>query len=160
MDTISKQLKDTIRNTMQDGKIYSNEAIRQLIFANAGMKYGEDYKESHFAGSLSALKKSNEIVQIQRGEYKKGNVRSSASNKNLIDMVTSDFQEQKVNEEMAMSKIKNDVMQSVKRELVYLRAVTKDIMLSFDTPGEDLQYVLRVKELIEKLEEFELQMEL
>lgn len=42
MDTISKRLKDALRIAMQEGTTYSNETIRQLIHAQAGMEYGKD----------------------------------------------------------------------------------------------------------------------
>lgn len=160
METISKQLKDTLRNTMQDKKIYSNEAIRQLIFENTGMKYGEDYKESHFAGCLSALKRNNEIIQVQRGEYKRGAVKRFSGNNGFTDQETRSASEKGADTETSMLQIKKDILLSVKRELAYLKSVTKNIVLSFDTPGEEIQYMLKVKELIGNLEDFEGQTDL
>lgn len=64
MDTVSKRLKDTIRSAMEEDRTYSNESIRQLIYGKTGMKYGTDYKETHFADCLNALKKSGEGIRV------------------------------------------------------------------------------------------------
>lgn len=158
MDTISKRLKDTLRNAMQDGGTYSNEAIRQLILGKTGMKYGVDYKESHFAGCLSALKRSGEIIQVQRGEYIKGKSVTRPQ-----DMLSSGALAQKtsgsaVDRTISISQAKEEILQSVQRELVMMKSVTQNIVLPFDTPAEDIQCMLKLKELIKNLEEFERQM--
>lgn len=154
MDTISKRLKDTVRNTMRKEETYSNEAIRQLIYGKTGMKYGVDYKETHFAGCLSALKKSGEIIQVQRGEYIKGDVKSISDNKLKAEPKEQDFSAVAVEEMRSMQQIRKGVMQSVQGELVYLKSVAQKIVLSFDTPEEDIQYMLKLKELVKSLEEF------
>ena len=78
METISKRLKSTLQKEMEIDKIYKNEEIRRLIFEKTGMRYGADYMETHFTGCLCALRKSGDIVQVQRGEYKRVDSESAA----------------------------------------------------------------------------------
>lgn len=155
MDTISKRLKDTMRNAMQKEETYSNEAIRQLIYGKTGMKYGVDYKETHFAGCLNALKKSGEIIQVQRGEYIRGDMKSMSNNKPEAELEEQDTSAAMAEEMMPMQQIRKEVMQSVQGELVYLKSAAQKIVLSFNTPEEDIQYMLKLKELVKSLEEFE-----
>ncbi len=152
MDTVSKRLKDTIRNAMQEDRTYSNESIRQLIYGKTGMKYGTDYKETHFAGCLNALKKSGEIIQVQRGEYKKGRARAQEGPQQ------QDFSES-ASRDVSMDQVKEDILLSVQQELTYLRSVAQNIVLSFDAPREDIQYMLKLKELVRALEDFQQQID-
>ena len=157
MDTISRRLKDTLRTAMQDDKTYSTAAIRQLVYGKTGMKYGEDYKETHFAGCLSALKKSGEIIQVQRGEYIKGKIQpQSQSRKRVtVELKNQNLPISETDKTKSLAQEKDEIMQSVQKEVAFLKSVTQNIVLSFDTPEEDIQYMLRLKELIRKLEEFE-----
>lgn len=157
MDTISKRLKDAVRASMQEDRVYSNENFRQLIYERTGMKYKVDYLETHFAGCLSALKKSGEIVQIQRGEYKKGNMKRQSGNACGIEKEMLNAAGKAPDGMMPVSQVKEEVLQSVRRELTFLRSRTKNIMMSFDTPEEDIQYMLKLKELVKSLEQFEQQ---
>lgn len=158
MDTISRRLKDTLRNTMQDDKIYSNEDIRQLIYEKKGLKYKEDYLETHFAGCLSALRKSGEIIQIQRGEYKRGNMKRLSQNSCQAEKEMQNTFGRTAEGMTSLSQVKGDVVQSVSRELTYLKSLAKNIVMSFDTSEEDIQYMLKLKELVKVLEQFEQQM--
>lgn len=158
MDTISGRLKDTLRNAMQDDKIYSNEDIRQLIYEKKGLKYKEDYLETHFAGCLSALRKSGEIIQIQRGEYKRGNMKKLSQNSCRTEKEMQNTFGQTAEGMVSVSQVKSDVVQSVSRELTYLKSLAKNIVMSFDTSEEDIQYMLKLKELVKILEQFEQQM--
>lgn len=155
MDTISRRLKDTLRTTMQDGKTYSTAAIRQLVYGKTGMKYGEDYKETHFAGCLSALKKSGEIIQVQRGEYIKGKIQPQSRERVTVGLKNQNLPISETDKSKSLAQVKDEIMQSVQKEVAFLKSVTQNIVLSFDTPEEDIQYMLRLKELIRKLEEFE-----
>ena len=155
MDTVSRRLKDVVRSAMQEDKIYNNEEIRQLIYEKTGMRYKEEDRETHFAGCLSALKKSGGIIQVERGKYRKGNVRTGLLNSNMSDQESKKFPEIMPENETFILQVKKEISQSVKRELSCLKAVTKKIVLPFDTSEEDLQYMLKVKELIRNLEEFE-----
>ena len=155
MDTISRRLKDTLRTAMQDDKTYSTAAIRQLVYGKTGMKYGEDYKETHFAGCLSALKKSGEIIQVQRGEYIKGKIRPQSRERVTVGLKNQNLPISETDKSKSLAQVKDEIMQSVQKEVAFLKSVTQNIVLSFDTPEEDIQYMLRLKELIRKLEEFE-----
>lgn len=155
MDTISRRLKDTLRTAMQEGKTYSTAAIRQLVYGKTGMKYGEDYKETHFAGCLSALKKSGEIIQVQRGEYIKGKIQPQSKERVTVELKNQNLLISEMDKSKSLTQVKDEIMQSVQKEVVFLKSVTQNIVLSFDTPEEDIQYMLRLKELIRKLEEFE-----
>lgn len=155
MDTISKRLKDTLRTAMQDGETYSNASIRQLVYGKTGMKYGEDYKETHFAGCLSALKKSGEIIQVQRGEYIKGKPQVQSRERVTAELKNQNLLIKETDKSMLLAQVKDEIMQSVQKEVAYLKSVTQNIVFSFDTPAEDIQYMLRLKELVYKLEEFE-----
>lgn len=154
MDTVSKRLKDTIRSAMQEDRTYSNEAIRQMIYGKTGMKYGTDYKETHFAGCLNALKRSGEIIQVQRGEYKKGRTGAQAQE----GPQQQDFSES-VSGEVSTDQVKEDILLSVRQELTYLRSITQNMVFSFDAPREDIEYMLKLKELIRALEEFQQQID-
>lgn len=154
MDTISKRLKDTLKAGMQAGVTYSNEEMRRIILREAGMEYGKDYKETHFAGCVSSLKKSGEIIQIQRGEYVRGSVKSKSADKGREETERAESSET-AEETVSMAQVKENILQSVRRELVYLKSVTQNIVLSFDTSEEDIQYMLKVKELLRNLQEFE-----
>ena len=157
MDTISRRLKDTLRTAMQDDKTYSTAAIRQLVYGKTGMKYGEDYKETHFAGCLSALKKSGEIIQVQRGEYIKGKIQPQSQSRErvTVGLKNQNLPISETDKSKSLAQVKDEIMQSVQKEVAFLKSVTQNIVLSFDTPEEDIQYMLRLKELIRKLEEFE-----
>lgn len=159
MDTISKRMKDAVRSAMQENKIYTTEDIRQLIYDETGMKYKVEYKETHFAGCLSALKKSGEIIQMDRGEYRRGNMKVRRWSGSLMKQETEASSEMTAGGEVPISQVKEEIMRSVQRELAFLRPLTKRIVLPFDTPEEDIQYMLKVKELVKNLEEFEQQME-
>lgn len=160
MDTISKRLKDALRTAMLEGETYSNEAIRQLVYKETGMKYKEDYKETHFAGCLSALKKNGEIIQVERGEYIKGKTRISPQKKSAAESRAQELPQPKMDEIMSMAQVKAEIKQSVQKEVAFLKCITQNIVLSFDTPAEDIQYMLRLKELVKELEEFEQKMDL
>lgn len=60
---------------------------------------------------------------------------------------------------MSMAQVKEDILQSVRNELTYLKSITQNIVMSFDTPGEDIQCMLKLKELVRSLEDFEQQMD-
>lgn len=156
MDTISKRLKDTLRGVMQEDMIYSNEDFRRLIYEKTGMAYKSDYMETHFAGCLSALRKSGEIIQVRRGEYKRGTVKRRLRNTDQAKTVISGIAGQAA-ETVLISQVKADILQSVRQELTYLRSLTKNIVISFDTPEEEIQYMLKCKELVRNLEQFERQ---
>lgn len=158
METISKRLKDTLRETTQYDRKYTNEGFRQLIFEHTGMKYGEDYQESHFAGCLSALRKSGDIVQVQRGEYRKGD--PEPRHAGPAAMNTPDFTDSVNDRDVSMAQVKEGIIQSVQRELAYLKSVTPKMVLSFDSSEEDIQFMLKVKELVRTLEEFRRQVNL
>ena len=158
MDTISKRLKDAVRSSMQENRIYTTEDVRQLIFEKTGMRYKAEYRETHLAGCLSALKKSGEIVQVDRGEYRRGNMKVRPWKNGLTGSEIQDSSEVTAKKEVSVSQVKGEIMQSVQRELAYLRPLTKRIVLQFDTPEEDIQYMLKLKELVKNLEEFEQQM--
>ena len=155
MDTISRRLKDTLRTAMQDDKTYSTAAIRQLVYGKTGMKYGEDYKETHFAGCLSALKKSGEIIQVQRGEYIKGKIQPQSKERVTVELKNQNLLISETDKSKSLAQVKDEIMKSVQKEVAFLKSVTQNIVLSFDIPEEDIQYMLRLKELIRKLEEFE-----
>ncbi len=155
MDTISKQLKDALRTAMLDGETYSNEAFRHLVYKETGMRFKEDDKETHFAGCLSALKKNGEIIQVGRGEYIKGKPRISPQKKAAAESRSQELSQLKMDETMSMAQVKNEIKRTVEKEVVFLKCITQNIILSYDTPAEDIQYMLRLKELVKKLEEFE-----
>ena len=159
METISRRLKDTLRKGMREGRTYSNKAIRQLISDETGMKYGEDYQESHFAGCLNALRKSGDIIQVQRGEYIKGNTGTQSPDRALLEPKTQDSSAAASHNVMTMAQVKENILQSVQRELAYLKSITQNLVLSFDTSEEDIQCMLKLKELVKNLEEFERQMD-
>ena len=73
----------------------------------------------------------------------------------MSDQESKNFPEIMPENETFILQVKKEISQSVKRELSCLKAVTKKIVLPFDTSEEDLQYMLKVKELIRNLEEFE-----
>ena len=58
----------------------------------------------------------------------------------------------------SVSQAKGDILKSVSRELTYLKSLAKNIVMSFDTSEEDIQYMLKLKELVKILEQFEQQM--
>lgn len=155
METISKRLKNTLRKEMERNKVYSNEEIRQLIYEKAGMKYGVDYMETHFAGCLSALKKSGVIKQVQRGEYIKGNPQSLSQSWEQIQPGRQESSETVEEGSVFLTQTKKEVLESLQRERAYLKSVAQNVVLSFDTPESDIQYMLKLKELDRELEELE-----
>ena len=155
METISKRLKSTLRKEMERNRIYSNDEIRQLIYEKTGMKYGVDYMETHFAGCLSALKKSGDIKQVQRGEYIKGNIQFLSQSRNQVRPNTPDSAESAEEGTMFLAQTKKEVLESLQKERAYLKSVAQNIVLSFDTPEADIQYMLKLKELDRGLEELE-----
>lgn len=58
-----------------------------------------------------------------------------------------------------MDQVKEDILLSVRQELTYLRSVAQNIVLSFDAPREDIQYMLKLKELVRALEDFQQQID-
>lgn len=155
METISRRLKSTLRNEMEKDRVYTNDEIRRLIYEKTGMRYGADYMETHFAGCLSALRKSGDIVQVQRGEYKKGNPDAEAQGRAQTQRGRQNAENTAVGANMTLAQIKREVLQSLRRESAYLNSVAQNIVLSFDMPEEDIQYMLKLKELIRKLGEYE-----
>jgi len=155
LETISKRLKSTLQKEMEIDKIYKNEEIRRLIFEKTGMRYGADYMETHFTGCLCALRKSGDIVQVQRGEYKRVDSESAARRGEQARRGEPETGQPVIDRTMTLAQVKREVLQSLRRENAYLNAVAQNITLSFDMPEGDIQYMLKLKELIRKLEEFE-----
>ena len=160
METISKRLKDILRTTMQDEETYSNEAIRQLIYVKSGMKYDEDYKETHFAGCLNALKKSGEIIQVQRGLYRKGKPLTCSGKETVGDTKLQNTPHLERDQAMSIAQVKGEIVHSVQKELTFLKSVTQNIIMSFETPEEDIQFMLNLKEVVKSLEDFERKIDL
>ncbi|MBQ8190087.1 MAG: hypothetical protein IJZ44_09950 [Lachnospiraceae bacterium] len=158
MESITKKLKQYILCGSKENVIYDRQEIKQII-EESGMKFGTDYKESHFAGTLSALVKKGDLKSVERGKY----MLAVGENrkKNLEEIVNEDL---KIAESIHscmegkdIGLIKKLVEESVQKECNYLKEVMSEMQLSFNKMEKrDFGNMIQIKELIEYLEDFRL----
>ena len=152
--TITKILKKSIVESMKEGVSYDRAAIKQLIQENTGMCFGVDYKESHLAGTISALIKKGILVCKERGIYELA-YGGIDDNTDTEEPQHKEDMEQAENNEL--KKIKKLVEESINKEKKYLKEITSNMKISLDTVNrQELDNIMKIKELVEYLEGFQL----
>lgn len=157
METITKKLKESILNGGKSKVTYERAGLKKVIEDYSGMRFGIDYQESHLAGTLAALIKKGKLVSPERGKY----LLVSADEMDTMNKDKWDFEivfpneEEKTNETRTILEVKKLAKDSVKREVAYLKEITSNVNISLDkVEKDDINNVMKIKELIEYLEEF------
>ena len=155
METITKKLKESICKGAKCGITYERTGLKKVIEEYSGMRFGIDYQESHLAGTLAALIKKEKLISPERGKYL------------VIDTDKEDLkfdfefifpnEENKPNETRSITEVNQLARDSVKKEVAYLKEITSNVNISLDkVDKDDINNVMKIKELIEYLEGFHL----
>lgn len=145
MATISAQLKQALLSSMEETIIYNNSQLKELIFEETGMTYGIDYQESHFAGCLTALRKKGLLEQVERGEYRKAGKAPDRGSADTLSLEVSS---------PSLPTVQQEILSYVRKEICDLQNIAKNIQVDYTITDKDYENLVKIKELIQYLQDF------
>ena len=155
--SISKKLKDSFIQGLEENVIYSNPDLKEVIRAQTGMTYGKEYQESHFAGSLTALRKKGILEQVERGQYRKRPQPTSTCPTSAPPAVSTPSLRSPApgtDDRIPLDRAKQAILSSIRAESEQLQKIAERIYLDFAITDEDYQSVQKIRELIQHLQNF------
>lgn len=173
-ESITEKVRASILKGCRKNEIYDRKKFVQTVEEISGLRYGIDYKETHLAGVLASLARKGDIICIERGKYKiedsgelNANEENNEGNDNINNVSVKEDEKNEKDEENKCGlkencednefmNVKRLVKISVQKECSYLKKVSHMKVSIEELEKKDFNDMMRIKELIDYLEKFQL----